>query len=65
MSNVKFQNSPQTHVLVIGCENVDFGYLTIESPGTSPNTDGIHIHNCRNVSIRNSQIAVGKGQVQN
>ncbi|XVF86474.1 hypothetical protein PTKIN_Ptkin18bG0043200 [Pterospermum kingtungense] len=59
MSNIKFQNSPQTHVLVLGCQNVDFGYLNIESPGTSPNTDGIHIQDGRNVSIHNSQIADG------
>ncbi|XVF24804.1 hypothetical protein REPUB_Repub13aG0159300 [Reevesia pubescens] len=59
MNNINFQNSPQTHVLVLGCQNVDFGFLTIHSPGTSPNTDGIHIQVGRNVSIHNSQIAAG------
>ncbi|XWS20418.1 hypothetical protein CRYUN_Cryun31cG0099400 [Craigia yunnanensis] len=59
MSNINFQNSPQTHVLVLGCQNVDFGFLTIQAPRTSPNTDGIHIQNGHNVSIHNSQIADG------
>ncbi|XP_022720771.1 probable polygalacturonase At1g80170 [Durio zibethinus] len=59
MSNIKFHNSPQTHVLILGCQNVDFGFLTIQAPGTSPNTDGIHIQVSRNVSIHNSQFADG------
>ncbi|XP_022720876.1 probable polygalacturonase At1g80170 [Durio zibethinus] len=59
MSNIKFHNSPQTHVLILGCQNVDFGFLTIQAPGTSPNTDGIHIQVARNVSIHNSQFADG------
>ncbi|XVE52194.1 hypothetical protein DITRI_Ditri02bG0103400 [Diplodiscus trichospermus] len=59
MSNINFQNSSQTHVLVYGCQNVDFGFLTIQAPGTSPNTDGIHIQHGHNVSIHNSQIADG------
>ncbi|KAK6263524.1 hypothetical protein SCA6_018958 [Theobroma cacao] len=59
MSNIKFQNSPQTHVLVLGCQDVDFGFLTVQAPGTSPNTDGIHIQISRNVSIYNSQIGDG------
>ncbi|TYG49348.1 hypothetical protein ES288_D10G087300v1 [Gossypium darwinii] len=59
MLNTNFHNSPQTHVLLLGCQNVELGFLNIQSPGTSPNTDGIHIQFGRNVSIHNSQIADG------
>ncbi|GMI93877.1 hypothetical protein like AT3G15720 [Hibiscus trionum] len=59
MRDISFHNSPQTHVLLLGCQNVDFGFLNIQSPGTSPNTDGIHLQFASNVSIHDSQIGDG------
>ncbi|KAJ0075087.1 hypothetical protein Patl1_34487 [Pistacia atlantica] len=51
--------SPQTHILVTDSENVSFRSLVIRSPVTSPNTDGIHISNSRNVSVQSSIIGTG------
>ncbi|KAJ0007509.1 hypothetical protein Pint_30093 [Pistacia integerrima] len=52
--------SPQTHILVTDSENVSFRSLVIRSPVTSPNTDGIHISNSRNVSVQSSIIGTGR-----
>ncbi|KAK8664168.1 hypothetical protein V6N13_083967 [Hibiscus sabdariffa] len=69
MTDISFHNSPQTHVLLLGTQDVDLGFLNIQSPGTSPNTDGIHLQKATNVSIHDSNIADGKGgdsaQVEN
>ncbi|KAK8525046.1 hypothetical protein V6N13_016040 [Hibiscus sabdariffa] len=59
MKDISFHNSPQIHVLLLGTQNVDLGYLKIQSPRTSPNTDGIHLQIATNVSIHNSNIAAG------
>ncbi|KAK8595135.1 hypothetical protein V6N13_016042 [Hibiscus sabdariffa] len=59
MTDISFHNSPQIHVLLLGTQNVDLGFLNIQSPGTSPNTDGIHLQFATNVSIHNSNIADG------
>ncbi|KAH7565060.1 hypothetical protein JRO89_XS09G0122900 [Xanthoceras sorbifolium] len=59
MSHIFVISSPQTHILVIGSENVNLGALIIRSPGTSPNTDGIHISNSNNVLVHGSIIESG------
>ncbi|KAH9666650.1 polygalacturonase ADPG1 [Citrus sinensis] len=59
MNNMNFINSPQTHVTVMGCIGVEFGFLSIQAPGTSPNTDGIHIQASSNVYIHNAHISNG------
>ncbi|KAI4335734.1 hypothetical protein L6164_014348 [Bauhinia variegata] len=56
---VHVMNSPQTHILVMDSNRVDIRQVTIRAPGSSPNTDGIHIHSSRNVNI--SQIDIGTG----
>ncbi|KAK9030685.1 hypothetical protein V6N11_032101 [Hibiscus sabdariffa] len=69
MKDISFHNSPQIHVLLLGTQNVDLGFLNIQSPRTSPNTDGIHLQIATDVSIHDSNIAAGKGgesaQVEN
>ncbi|XP_039164675.1 probable polygalacturonase At1g80170 isoform X2 [Eucalyptus grandis] len=59
LNNIKLVNSPQTHVLIRGCRFFDIGNLLIEAPGTSPNTDGIHIQSSQHVSIANAVIGTG------
>ncbi|KAH9715028.1 polygalacturonase ADPG1 [Citrus sinensis] len=59
MNNMNFINSPQTHVTLMGCNGVEFGFLSIQAPGTSPNTDGIHIQASSNVYIHNAHISDG------
>ena len=59
MSHITLENSPQTHILLLGCNDVELGDLNIRSPDGSPNTDGIHIQATNNVFINNSFIGVG------
>ncbi|CAK9164864.1 unnamed protein product [Ilex paraguariensis] len=59
MNNISFVNSPQTHVGVSGCYGVNFKFLSINSPASSPNTDGIHISRSRRVSIDSTNIGSG------
>ncbi|KAK1282967.1 Polygalacturonase-2 [Acorus calamus] len=51
IDNVKFQDSPQTHILLMGCQRVNITNVYINSPGFSPNTDGIHIHESQHIYI--------------
>ncbi|GMQ08906.1 hypothetical protein CsSME_00052447 [Camellia sinensis var. sinensis] len=59
ISNILIVNSPQTHILVTGCNNVMIDSLTIKSPETSPNTDGIHISHSTGVFVSNTDIGSG------
>ncbi|XP_022883074.1 probable polygalacturonase At1g80170, partial [Olea europaea var. sylvestris] len=59
LSNTNFINSPQTHVLIKGCNEFEVNNVVIESPRNSPNTDGIHIHSSHNLQITNSKIGSG------
>lgn len=59
MSGIRIQNSPQFHVKFDGCDGVHIDKIQINSPQNSPNTDGIHVENTRNVGIYNSMIANG------
>ncbi|XP_021752444.1 polygalacturonase At1g48100-like [Chenopodium quinoa] len=59
MSGLRIQNSPQFHVKFDGCDGVLIDKIQINSPQSSPNTDGIHVENTRNVGIYNSMIANG------
>ncbi|CAH9088050.1 unnamed protein product [Cuscuta europaea] len=59
LGNILMTNSPQSHVLLIGCNGFRVDNIRIESPGDSPNTDGIHIHSSNHISITNSRISSG------
>ncbi|KAI7985938.1 putative polygalacturonase [Camellia lanceoleosa] len=59
ISNILIVNSPQTHILVTGCNNVMIDSLSIKSPETSPNTDGIHISHSTGVFVSNTDIGSG------
>ncbi|XP_057504256.1 probable polygalacturonase At1g80170 isoform X1 [Actinidia eriantha] len=59
LSNILVVDSPQTHILITGCNNVVIRYLSIKSPETSPNTDGIHISSSHGVFIHNTNIGSG------
>ncbi|KAG6390744.1 hypothetical protein SASPL_148489 [Salvia splendens] len=52
-------NSHAVHVFINGCNNMRIQDLTIVAPGDSPNTDGIHIGNSNNISVRHANIATG------
>ncbi|PKA65673.1 Polygalacturonase [Apostasia shenzhenica] len=56
---LKIQNSPQFHFRFDECENVTVDSISINSPALSPNTDGVHVENTKNVGIYNSVISNG------
>ncbi|KAH9623510.1 hypothetical protein KSS87_012465 [Heliosperma pusillum] len=59
LSGLRIQNSPQFHIKFDGCDGVLINKLQINSPKYSPNTDGIHVENSKNVAIYNALIANG------
>ncbi|CAA0809428.1 Probable polygalacturonase [Striga hermonthica] len=59
VSNLNFINSAQTHILVRGCKTFAIHNVLIQSPGNSPNTDGIHIQSSQQVIISNSTMSCG------
>ncbi|KAH9288127.1 hypothetical protein KI387_032244, partial [Taxus chinensis] len=59
LRNMNLTNSKQVHVNFEFCNGVKAHGLNISAPHDSPNTDGIHIHQSKNVVIQN--ITVGTG----
>ncbi|XP_047088979.1 polygalacturonase-like [Lolium rigidum] len=59
VDNLKIVNSQQMHVSVEDCTNVQLARLSITAPGTSPNTDGIHITRSTVVQVRDCVIKTG------
>jgi polygalacturonase len=57
-------NSQQIHMSVEDCTNVQLARLSITAPGTSPNTDGIHITRSKDVRVTDCKIKTGKLKVQ-
>ncbi|XP_078163528.1 polygalacturonase At1g48100-like [Carex rostrata] len=58
-SRLSIKNSPQFHVVIDQeCQNVTVDSISVVSPATSPNTDGIHIAS-KDIVIRNSNISNG------
>ncbi|XP_019192589.1 PREDICTED: probable polygalacturonase At1g80170 [Ipomoea nil] len=59
VSNMYVNNSPQTHILVLGCHGFNLHNIFINSPVDSPNTDGIHIQSSHRFSVTHSIISTG------
>lgn len=59
VTGITIQNSPQMHLKFDSCTNVQVFDISISSPGDSPNTDGIHLHNSQNVLIHSCNLACG------
>jgi polygalacturonase len=59
VTGIVIQNSPQCHLKFDNCMGVSVYNLTVSSPGNSPNTDGIHLQNSKDVLIRNSNLGCG------
>lgn len=60
LKSLRFRNSAQSHILVMGSQNVHIKDVKIKSPEISPNTDGVHITSSSDVSITHSDFATGK-----
>lgn len=52
-------NSKNVHINLFACNNVDLSHILISAPASSPNTDGIHIGNSKNIRISRSTISTG------
>ncbi|XVE85118.1 hypothetical protein DITRI_Ditri17bG0066200 [Diplodiscus trichospermus] len=57
--DIKIMNSPQCHLKFDSSGGIKVDNITISSPETSPNTDGIHLQNTRDVEIQHSNIGCG------
>ncbi|CAL1354604.1 unnamed protein product [Linum trigynum] len=52
-------NSQKFHIAITDSQNVKLQRMTVTAPGSSPNTDGIHVERSSLVSILNSTISTG------
>ncbi|XP_076896264.1 polygalacturonase-like [Bidens hawaiensis] len=59
LTNLTVQNAQKIHVSFDRCENVQVSKIQVNSPGDSPNTDGIHVTHTQNIRISNSVIKSG------
>ncbi|XP_037491752.1 LOW QUALITY PROTEIN: exopolygalacturonase [Jatropha curcas] len=59
VKDVTSLNSKNFHVNVIGCEKLTFERFKIDAPGTSINTDGIHVGRSKEVTIIDTNIGTG------
>ncbi|TYH31599.1 hypothetical protein ES288_A01G185100v1 [Gossypium darwinii] len=58
-TGITIRNSPQFHLKFNHCKRVVVHVMTADSPGDSPNTDGIHLHNSQDVLIHSSNLSCG------
>ncbi|KAJ7943656.1 Polygalacturonase [Quillaja saponaria] len=59
VTGITIQNSPQFHLKFDNCMGVLVHDVSVSSPGDSPNTDGIHLQNTKDVLIHSSSLACG------
>ncbi|XP_054796912.1 polygalacturonase-like [Prosopis cineraria] len=59
VENLMIKNAQQIHVKIQESTDVKISSVTVNAPEDSPNTDGIHITNTKNIKILNSLIATG------
>ncbi|XP_057505421.1 probable polygalacturonase At1g80170 [Actinidia eriantha] len=59
VKKITMVNSQQTHLAFTQCVQVEVSNVIVQAPGSSPNTDGIHISSSTLVDIRESTIGTG------
>ncbi|XP_041013113.1 polygalacturonase At1g48100-like isoform X1 [Juglans microcarpa x Juglans regia] len=59
VTGITIQSSPQCHLKFDNCMGVLVHDLSVSSPGDSPNTDGIHLQNSKDILIHSSNLACG------
>lgn len=59
MRELKIENAQQMHVSFERCSGVEVTKLVVSAPENSPNTDGIHITNTKNITISSCSIGTG------
>ena len=60
--DIQITNSPQCHLKFDSSSGIKVNNITINSPENSPNTDGIHLQNTKDVEIQHSNIGCGKNR---
>ncbi|KAI7753773.1 hypothetical protein M8C21_011692, partial [Ambrosia artemisiifolia] len=59
VTGITIQNSPQCHLKFDNCAGVSVYNFHVSSPGDSPNTDGIHLQNSKDVLIHTTDLSCG------
>ncbi|OVA16981.1 Glycoside hydrolase [Macleaya cordata] len=59
VKGLTIQNAQQMHFVISHCDSVRVVNVKVSAPGTSPNTDGIHITKSTNVGLENCKIGTG------
>ncbi|CAH9130478.1 unnamed protein product [Cuscuta epithymum] len=59
ITGITSKNSKYFHMNVVGCKNVTLEKVTVDAPGDSPNTDGIHVGLSSGVNITGATIKTG------
>ncbi|EPS67779.1 polygalacturonase, partial [Genlisea aurea] len=59
VTGITIRRSPQCHLKFDNCIGVHVHNFTVSSPGDSPNTDGIHLQNSKDVLIHTSNVSCG------
>lgn len=59
VKDVTVKNGQQMHFVIGRSESVRVTGVKVSAPGDSPNTDGIHITESKNVVIQNCKIGTG------
>ena len=59
VTGITIQNSPQCHLKFDNCVGVSVYNFSVSSPSDSPNTDGIHLQNSKDVLIHTTDLSCG------
>lgn len=59
INNINFVDSKGVHLKITDSNDISVSKIKITAPGTSPNTDGIHISETVNINITDSNIGTG------
>ncbi|WKA08361.1 hypothetical protein VitviT2T_026090 [Vitis vinifera] len=59
LTGLSFRNNPHMHVVFDSCDMVHISNVSIDAPGDSPNTDGIHLKESTHVNIEFCSIRTG------
>lgn len=59
IQDVEIENAPGWTLRIVNCDSVDIQGIAIKNPVNGPNTDGIDITGCQNVTVSNCTVATG------
>lgn len=59
IENVHIENAPGWTLRMVNCDSVEIQAIAIKNPVDGPNTDGIDITGCQNVTVSNCSVATG------